>query len=501
MNVNKLLRGLGVLMLAVGLLACPESEQAGDCNRDGDCEAGFICSTDHICLCSNDAACSDDEFCNMNGYCQKYLGCRIDGDCGDVAAWRCQITESGSGQCLCRTDAACESGEFCNTSGSCQAKAGCILDADCGSDVDWRCRINPQTSIGECFCNTDGACAEAEFCNVHGYCQPNASCDSNEDCQAGRFCNVDTGECLCNPEAQTGCEADTEVCNQSGYCQPRPGCYDNRDCAELPGTFCDFSTRSCVPEGSCTSDLQCPLGTVCRQYVCVAGCSDSADCPLDSYCSNNQCVNGCQADDFCEFAQFCMGGSCQDAYSASTPYCKTCDGGDLTSCGDRDNLCLIYPYDSDAFAAVDDEYCAPDCSGDQRCPNGFSCNSVISVKQEDLCQVDADCPAGLPCLKSPEEDSGYCPCAGNNPCPANTCFTDYCIGGTCSILGSAGLTLPCNNAADCKVCLVTLDSCANTACEPVDCILNDGVNYGGCVSGQGCGLIEGVHCPDPNTWP
>jgi hypothetical protein len=106
-------------------------------------------------------------------------------------------------------------------------------------------------------------------------------------------------------------------------------------------------------------------------------------------------------------------------------------------------LAVLWAPDSDAFAGVDDEYCAPDCSGDQRCPNGFSCNSVISVKQEDLCQVDADC----------------------------------------------------------QVCLVTLDSCANSACEPVDCIHNDGVNYGGCVSGQGCGLIEGVHCPDPANWP
>jgi hypothetical protein len=502
-------RALWMAGLLLGLAAgCSQSQTAaGDCRRDADCDPGFVCSSDRICKCTADSACQDDQFCNVNGYCQKYLGCRIDGDCGDAAAWRCQIGEAGSGQCLCRTDAACEQGEFCNTSGTCQQKAGCILDADCGPAVDWRCRINPDSGIGECFCKTDGACEQGEFCNVNGYCQPNASCDSNEDCPAGRFCNLASGECLCNSEAQTGCGAE-EVCNQSGYCQPRPGCYDNRDCEDLADTYCDFNTRTCVPNGTCTSDLQCPLGKVCRlsqgRYLCIDGCNDSADCPLDTYCSGFQCVAGCQADDFCGFAEFCTAGACQAGYTAQTPYCKTCDNTDLFSCGPRENLCLIYPYENDDFAAVDDEYCAPQCSAEQRCPNGFECNSVISVKQTDICHTSADCPAGLPCLKSPEEDTGYCPCTADlrNGCPDNTCYSDTCWMGRCLALSGAGINLPCQTAADCKFCMVTLLPCgAGDTCPAVTCELYDGADYGGCVSGRGCGLIEGVHCPPPSEWP
>ncbi len=493
---------LALLVLAAG--GCEDEEVAGNCSRDADCDPGFICSADHICLCTSDDACADGEFCNASGYCQDYLGCRVDADCGDAADWRCEIGESGSGQCLCKTDAACEEGQFCNTSGSCQKKAGCILDADCGNPDDWRCRISADTGIGECFCETDAACEQGEFCNVHGYCQPNSSCESNEDCPAGRFCNVDTGECLCNPEAQTGCDAG-EVCNASGYCQPRPGCYDNSDCADVPDTYCDFNTRTCVPNGTCTSDMQCPLGTICRldgdQYRCIEGCQDSADCPLDQYCQSNACVDGCQADDFCAFAEYCVQGQCQSAYSEQTPFCKPCDNTNLLSCGTIENSCLIYPYESDDFAQQSDEYCAPDCSGNERCPNGFRCNTVITIKQSDLCHSDADCPAGLPCLKSPEEDQGFCPCTQDmrNACPENTCLQDTCgMMDVCSTLSMMGTNLPCQDDSDCHLCTVTWEPCdANGQCPDTVCELYDDVDYGGCVSAKACGLLEGVHCPPP----
>jgi len=507
-RTSHFLRLLSVAVLSLGLAAgCGENKVEGTCSRDADCGAGFVCSADHVCLCTDDSACEADQFCNSTGYCQKYLGCRLDADCGAEADWRCEIGHEGEGQCLCRTDAACEDGQFCNTSGSCQKKAGCILDADCGAEADWRCRINADTGIGECFCSTDAACDQGEFCNVHGYCQPSSSCESNEDCPAGRFCSLQTGECMCNPEAQTGCEAN-EVCNSSGYCQPRPGCYDNVDCESLQGTYCDFNTRTCVPDGQCTSDLQCPLGQVCRadggSYHCIDGCNGSADCPLDQYCSSYNCVPGCQDDGFCGFAEFCMGGGCQLGYTANTPYCAPCDNADLLSCGARENSCLIYPYQNDPFAQHDDEYCAPDCSGDQRCPNGFECSTVITIKQSDLCTTNADCPSGLPCLKSPEEDQGFCPCTQDqrNACPQNTCLADTCFGGTCWALSLVGIDLSCQTNQDCHVCQVTMLPCgAGDSCPATTCELYDGVDYGGCVSAKACGLQEGVHCPEPGTWP
>ncbi|HOX43892.1 MAG TPA: hypothetical protein PK668_09840 [Myxococcota bacterium] len=492
---------LTTLALLSTLAGCEGEEIAGNCKRDSDCMAGYRCSLDHQCLCTIDQACLEGEYCNADGFCQRYTGCRTDPDCGlPAGAWRCQITAAGSGQCLCLTNEACTGEQVCNTSGSCQDKAGCVLDGDCGDPSLFQCRINPETSIGECFCKVDGACQDNEFCNFYGYCQPRTTCATNEDCPAGRFCNVADGECLCNSEAQTGCRSD-EVCNASGFCQPRPGCYDNADCVDIAGTFCDYTTRTCVPEGTCSASTQCPLGQVCSQRVCTTGCNSSDDCELDQRCSNFQCVTGCQSDEFCDFIEFCTDGTCTSAYSAANPFCKACaGGGDILGCGTRGNSCLIYPYTGDPFAnAGNEDYCAPDCSGGQRCPQGFECSTVITIKQSDLCQTNADCPSGLPCLKSAEEDQGFCPCAANNTCPSNTCLTgDTCgMSGKCFALSMSGIDLPCSTAADCNICTVTMDHCmTNADCQAISCELYDGVNYGGCVSAKACGLVEGMHC-DP----
>lgn len=524
---------LSVFLAAALAAACSTKDVQGVCQNDGDCPANFHCGADYQCLCDNDQACALGEFCSAAGHCQKIQGCRTDPDCGDPANFRCQILPGGAGQCLCKNDNACQTGEFCNLSGQCQKKAGCISDSDCGDPNLFRCFIDPVTKVGGCLCKADAACEQGQFCNPKGFCQPLATCQKNEDCPPGKTCKIETGECLCNHEDNTGCLS-TEVCNASGYCQPRPGCFDNRDCADVPNTFCDTETKVCIPIGSCNSDRQCQIGQVCANHACVAGCRGNEDCPLDQRCVNAACVGGCQGDEFCDFAQFCVSGACQNAYTAQTPYCKPCVNTDLTMCGDRKNTCLIYQYTGDEFStaggnsctrdsqctspmqcncpksAADPtvcqtgqtgvcgytEYCAPDCSANQRCPNGFECNSIISVKSTDICPAHT-CPQGLPCLMG-ESDTGYCPChPTKNPCPANTCIADTCLGGVCYALSLNGIRLPCQTANDCKVCSVNLLSCATTTCPAIQCVTYDGVDYGGCVSAQSCGLMEGVHCPKP----
>jgi len=472
-----LLKNVYVFSLAAVLavcVACAGEEREGNCNDNGDCDQGFYCGPDNYCLCERDDACAEDEYCNPQGYCQKYQGCRNDEDCGENE--RCQIVESGKGTCLCMNDEACADDEFCNASGICQEKAGCVLDSDCGNPDYWYCRMNAETKIGECFCKSDEACEEAEFCNPHGYCQPNEECTSNDDCPAGTLCDTESGECLCDYEAQTGCKSD-EVCNSSGYCQPRPGCYDNSDCEDIPDTYCDITTRTCIEIGTCTSDRQCELGYVCRQNQCVEGCNDDYDCPLTQCCEGNQCVDcECQGDDFCDFAEFCQtGGTCETAYTANTPYCKPCDHT-TEQCGETLNRCLIYPYENDAFAAVSDEYCAVDCSANDRCPQGFKCNEIIVIGADDECVDSADCGPNVPCWKSPEEDKGYCPCHDQyNSCPIDMCLMGQCV----------NKKTPCDTSADCVI----------------ECVPETDEGFGGCVLAKNCGLEEGVHCPDPNDWP
>ncbi len=384
--------------------------------------------------------------------------------------------------------------------GACKKSGGgaeCQKDGDC--PANWICDIYGKY----CRCVDDNGCdtTAGERCTTSGTCEVYTGCTSDQECGGCRRCETTSGECLCTEDC--GC-AEGEKCNASGYCQPSSGCFDNADCAQ--GEICNTPTKKCIPDNTCTTKMQCPLGQICTGGTCVDGCEDHGDCPwvgdVKYACMNGSCMAGvCGDDSFCDFMEYCNNGNCLSAYDDQfAPYCKPCDGADIEGCGPRSNPCLIYPYDPpEPFAQNSDEYCAVDCSEGQRCPNGFDCSTIISVKQTDICQTDSDCPAGLPCLKSAEEDQGFCPCkAIVNACPANTCLMDTCgsFTHTCFALSMAGITLACETDADCHLCGVTMDSCATDSdCKTIECELYDGVDYGGCVSAKGCGLQEGYHCP------
>jgi len=365
----------------------------------------------------------------------------------------------------------------------------CEMDGDCPNF--WRCDMYAFI----CRCVSDEGCNQVagEICMPDGTCRIYTGCTSDSMCPSLWRCEVNTGECLCTTDEACGAG---EVCNASGYCQPSAGCFDNDDCGQ--GEMCDTPTKTCIPSNTCTTKFQCLIGNLCSGGLCVPGCEDYGDCPLRSACIQGQCMQGvCEDDTFCDFMWYCSNGNCLNAYSANTPYCKPCDGQNMLDCGLRANPCLIYPFDPpEPFAQVSDEYCSVDCSGGQSCPNGFSCSSIITVKTTDLCRSDAECPGNLPCLKSQEEDQGFCPCHDTqNPCMSNTCLQNMCgtFTNTCLLID-----LPCQTDADCYMCSVTTLPCATNAdCPPIQCDKYDGVDYGGCVSAQGCGLEEGYHCPPP----
>ncbi len=470
----KFVFGASLGLLVFGSFACTGDSIPGLCSNNADCDVHFYCGPDSRCLCETDAACGDGMYCNASGSCQTHQGCLADTDCDDPINERCEIVTAGKGVCKCLNDAACGDGFYCNPTGSCQTKVGCFRDEDCGEASYFFCRINAESKIGECFCKHNDACAAGEFCNPNGYCQTLATCVTHDDCPAGKLCDTESGDCLCDSLNQSGCK-DDEICNASGYCQPRPGCYDNSDCL-VAGTFCDVTSRTCIPEGTCNSDRQCPLAQICRQNACIDGCNTMADCPLTHCCQDFQCAPcDCQDDGFCGLIESCLSGQCQSAYSAETPYCKPCARGVVDDCGsNQQNRCLIYPFDDDEFAAVSEEYCSVDCSDGTQCPNGFTCGAIRVVDPAEACIDDSDCPTGVPCLKSQEADKAYCAChATKNPCPPDACglITKTCINSK----------KPCQTTADCLI----------------PCETYEGVDYGGCVMGRNCGLDEGIHCSLP----
>ncbi|MBW1808644.1 MAG: hypothetical protein JRJ87_10655 [Deltaproteobacteria bacterium] len=359
----------------------------------------------------------------------------------------------------------------CACSGS-SNEAECQKDGDCPEH--WVCDMYGKY----CRCVNDDGCnaAAGERCMPSGVCEIYTGCKSDQDCGGCQTCELQTGECLCVDDC--GC-AEGEKCNASGYCQPSTGCFDNADCAA--NEICNTPTKTCIAASSCTSKFQCPLGQICTNEVCVDGCEDHGDCPWEndvkSACMAGSCVAGvCSDDSFCDFMEYCSNGNCLSAYDDTyAPYCKPCTSGLGVECGQSAmNYCLIYPYDNDPFGLAYDEYCSVDCSAGQRCPNGFGCHSIRVVDPADKCTSDNDCPTGVPCLGSVEEDSAYCACHDlKNTCPLDMCglFTKTCINSKKA----------CQTDADCVI-----------PCEEYD-----GVDYGGCVIGKTCGLNEGFHCDIP----
>ncbi|MBW2704070.1 MAG: hypothetical protein JRF33_24890 [Deltaproteobacteria bacterium] len=381
---------------------------------------------------------------------------------------------------------------------------GCKKDGDC--PINWRCDVYSSS----CRCVSDAACNAdlGEKCMPDGQCRIYTGCTSDVECGSLYRCDTGTGECLCIDDAAC---AEGEKCNDSGFCQPATGCFDNEDCGQ--GEYCDTGTRACIPSGTCNTKFQCAIGQVCLNGTCSPGCEDHGDCALFSACISGTCQDGvCGDNSFCGFMEYCQGGQCLSAYNNQyAPYCRACDSADPGSCGEMSNPCLIYPLIGDPFddaypdnwrteASDPSNYCAVDCSGGQACPNGFNCSSIISITMDDLCTTDADCPGGLPCLKDEEEDTGFCPCSldSRNPCEFdNTCFQDSCSSwtGTCLAAALSGITISCGSDADCQFCSATLAPCdAAHPCTVIECVLYDGVDYGGCVTAEACGLSEGYRC-------
>jgi hypothetical protein len=359
----------------------------------------------------------------------------------------------------------------------------CRQDSDCGSPASaWRC----ETTTGVCYCRTDQACQPSQFCNPDGFCQDRAGCQTNQDC----------GD---------------------------------------PSLFCDTTTGTCLSQGRCVVDLQCPLGQVCdtSTSTCIQGCRSNGDCPETSCrCGDGGCTctattqadrencavgicdsTFCSNENYCEYGQQCAVipdsgvpySQCYSDYDPNLrPYCAACTFGPgvVNTCGEGPNFCLIDTVDVGAY------YCGSDCSQGQTCPRGYSCQDVIVVglpgttqctpigpagglepgicppSAEMPCTLDSDCPFGGTCQVSSGQDAGYCGglCSSGEgdkigfcTCLSDTdCPSESCTAGACDITRQ-----PCITSSDCHF---------------IHCV--DFQGAGGCWVGENCAPADGLTCLD-----
>ncbi|KIG16155.1 Endo-1,4-beta-xylanase A precursor [Enhygromyxa salina] len=142
------------------------------------------------------------------GFCA--MGCEADIDCCPMGADDCP-GDAYPNNWTCNGQGVCEFG-------------GCASDDDCGGGLLDPQECHPIADLPTCFqpCTNDTDCLLQPGTTCSGiaddeakYCAPpEAPCEADEDCEGAGICNVDTGACYCNEDANCSAEgADTCVLN------------------------------------------------------------------------------------------------------------------------------------------------------------------------------------------------------------------------------------------------------------------------------------------------
>jgi hypothetical protein len=428
-----------------------------ECNCEGCCPEGFFCSKaegdcDGAGICRQlPAACPDvfDPVCGCDG--RTYSN-----ECDAAAAG---VNVAHRGACVpsgCRDSSQCPDGSYC-------AKA----DGDCGGEGACQPRPTVCTEIFDPVCgcdrNTYANVCEAAMAGVsvshRGPCVPQGDCTSNADCPQGSYCAKADGDCdgrgVCQerPEAclaifdpVCGCDGNTysNVCVAAaagvnvahrGSCVVQGECRSNADCPE--GSYCAKAEGDCEGQGVCRERPEaCPeifdpvcgcdgstYGNACEAASAGVNVAHRGPCSVDVECGSNA---DCAADSFCDKAVGDCGGRgvCRARPRVCPlvfrPVCG-CDGS-------------TYGNSCEAAAAgvsvAHEGECVPgeDCTSNSDCRQGFFC-----AKAEGDCGGFGSCrelPTACPDVFDP-----VCGCDGqsySNACDAaaagvNVAHRDECV--------------------------------------------------------------------------
>ncbi|RMG17178.1 MAG: hypothetical protein D6729_09480 [Deltaproteobacteria bacterium] len=341
-----------------------------------------------------------------------------------------------------------------------------------------------------------------------GGCVNDAQCVEQNG--PGFICSKDFNPPLCLCTTDSAC-AEGEFCNAAGTCQPRVGCFTNDDCPE--DLFCDRNNDQCIEKNRCTSDLHCPIGTLCNlvTFRCEPGCRVNGDCPLRQVCrcpeDDPECEVGRCKSDLCDDQSFCgLKELCElDPEIGDTvcvedtrgPYCRQCErtpGQGLSgACDAPANYCLV----DTSIPGGRGSFCGVDCSEGQPCPNGFGCHYVVILTQA-LCSRDEECPAtGAACETDDDCPGGRCD-AQSGRCAGRCIGSEGGAGGTgfCSCVQDLDCPQDTCDVTD-RVCGLTRKPCqvdGNQCRGQLSCVNINGV--GGCVIGRNCAPDEGITCAE-----
>lgn len=176
----------------------------------------------------------------------------------------------------------------------------------------------------------------------------------------------------------------------------------------------------------CSSDSNCPLGTLCQSGTCKKKvCKVDGDCGGSYKCLGGLCEpNTCSTDGDCHDSELCINGSCHLVPGLTCKSDSDCGAGDVC---DSNNTCV-----------------PKQCKTNADCGVGYNCvnqqGNYICLPNEPVCLVDGDCPKGtvcnlatykcVQCRTGKDCDSGICNKGVCDLCSSLNC-SGICIAGQC----------------------------------------------------------------------
>lgn len=446
---------------------CVDLSQVALCSASrptGACIQGSVCVGGQCTPVAPDNRCHPER---PMGLCPAGAAC-VEGFCLPIAEDPCRPKND---------DGLCPAGKACVEPGTCKI-VPCSADhpfATCTRDpYDARCidgvcepfPCGPEATHG--YCPSDQFCSAAGACVLEGYCGHDGDCEFDQFCSAQAVCIL-TDTCLAAADCAEflACN-DQQVCVRTYLCEDDDGCPQDEFCSVKSSCEGSVCARTCLPDGQCSDDIDCGVGTFCAAAgLCIADdtCYDARDCDASQRCgATHVCLNPgqCEASGDCPPGHNCTSTLCEVIGAACVPHYSGDPGGGVTPCPAGQSCCPgagthLNPNGADCCGEEtqcsapsacpgggnDCRTCIPSgaCVADADCPTGYQCSESFGCEPESTCPNPTTCETGEYCAQS----GGCLPDAGCAPGATGACcFTDL----DCTLLGDDGWT--CNELHFCE---------------------------------------------------
>jgi hypothetical protein len=243
-----------------------ECSTALPCDNPNDCDEGAFC-VDNVCC---NAACGDP--CDS---------CTVAGSVGECTV--SAVGHLGDPSCapyLCAGTSACGSecsgDEACVTSAHCTPEGSCVYDVPLGGS----CGTDLECGSGHCVdglcCDTacPEACASCDIAGSEGTCLPSPQGSAGDPACAPYACDGESSRCPTS-------------CTTNAQCPPGSVCDSGVDACLPPAALCDGEHHVALPSGDL---LDCTPYRCNDDGECLGLCASTADCASGFVCSTGSCA-------------------------------------------------------------------------------------------------------------------------------------------------------------------------------------------------------------------